>query len=310
MTSGGFFAKLSELVFRDFGLKLVSLVAALIAYSLVHGVQDAQRTFSIDLVALTPPDRAKRVLTSPLPPRVRVTAHGPKNILDDLHSDDLGTIQVDLRGGADTRAMLTASMVHLPTGVKVEQIYPPWIDLVWEDRVERDLPVQVSVVGSPASGFVVKGALDCQPPTVRVAGPKSQVLVLQHVRADAFDVTGRVAGKHVQVLALDHALDPRVTLDAQTVTATAEITRELTERQFQKIHLQITGQTKAKATPSDVDVRLVCPPEVIRGLRAEQILPQVDIASKEAQGSQSLPVVVHVEQCEAHVVPAEVVVRW
>lgn len=309
MTQTGFLRKLSELIFRDLGLKLVSLVAALIAYSMVHGVQDAQRTFSVDLVALTPPDRAKRMLTSPLPPRVRVTAHGPKNMLDDLHSDDLGTIQVDLRGGADTRAVLTSSMVHLPTGVNVEQIDPPWIDLVWEDRVERDLPVQLSVVGSPASGFVVKGQLECQPQTVRVAGPKSQVLVLQHIRADAFDVTGRTEGKYTHTLALDHALG-RVTLETQTVTATAEIARELSERHFPKLHVQITGQTKAKASPADVDVRLVCPPEVVRGLRPEQILPQVDVASKDAQGSQSLPVVVHVEQCEAHVVPGEVVVRW
>ena len=55
MTQTGFLRKLSELIFRDLGLKLVSLVAALIAYSMVHGVQDAQRTFSVDLVALTPP---------------------------------------------------------------------------------------------------------------------------------------------------------------------------------------------------------------------------------------------------------------
>lgn len=309
MTPVGPLGKLSELVFRDFGLKFVSLVAALIAYSLVHGAQDAQRTFSIDLVALTPPDRAKRVLTSPLPPRVRVTAHGPKNVLDDLHSDDLGTIQVDLRGGADTRVVLASSMVHLPTGVNVEQIDPPWIDLVWEDRVERDLPVQLSVVGSPAPGFVVKGALECQPQTVRVSGPKSQVLVLQHVRADAFDITGRTEGKYTRVLALDSALG-RVALDTRTVTATAEVARELSERQFQKLHVQVTGQAKAKALPVDVDVRLVCPPEVVRGLRPEQIVPQVDVASKEPQGSQSLPVVVRVEQCEAHVVPAEVVVRW
>jgi hypothetical protein len=94
------------------------------------------------------------------------------------------------------------------------------------------------------------------------------------------------------------------------ITVNAEISREISERPFTKLRVSITGQTKAKSTPAEVDVRLKCPPEVVRGLRPEQVLPIVNVDSKEPQGSLSLPVVVKVDQCEVHVSPEQVVVRW
>jgi YbbR-like protein len=298
-----------EALTRDLGLKAVSFGSALVVYGLVHGVQDAQRTFSVDLVVLTPQDSTNRILTSLPPPRVRVTVHGSKNALDELHADDLGTFQVKLQNATATRAQLMPDMVNVPTGVKIDQIDPPYIDLAWEERITRDIPVQVSVSGAPAQGYVVKGALDAFPRTVRVTGPRNAVNTLQHARAESLDVTGLMEGKYARQLSLDNP-PGRVEFDITTIAVNAEISREISERPFTKLRVAITGQTKAKSTPAEVDVRLKCPPEVVRGLRPEQVLPIVNVDSKEPQGSISLPVVVKVDQCEVHVSPEQVVVRW
>jgi hypothetical protein len=302
--------RLRAIFLQDQGLKLVSLVSAIAVYALVHGVaEEAQRTFSVDLVALTPPNTPNQILTSPLPPRVRVTVHGAKNLVDDLHSDDLGTFQVTLKNATDRRIALSAEMVHLPTGVKVDQIDPPYVDLTWEERVTRDVPIQVSVVGAPAAGFVVKGALDAFPTHMRITGPKNGVLAMQHARAEAFDVTGLTEGKYVRQLPLDHA-PGRFEFDTEMVAITAEVAREIAERPFPRLKVNIVGNAKARATPPDVDVRLSCPPEVIRSLRPEQVLPLINVESKDPQGSLSLPVSVKVDRCEAHIQPDHVVVRW
>ena len=110
--------------------------------------------------------------------------------------------------------------------VKVEQIEPPAIDLVWEDRIVRDVPVQVSVAGRPAAGFVVKGVPVADPKAVRVRGPKSEVSTLQHVRADPFDVTGLTEGKHTRTLALDRPRVAHIDDLAPSVSVTVEIARE------------------------------------------------------------------------------------
>ena len=296
---------------ENLNLKLLSFAFALILYSLVHGSQDAQRSVQVDLVVVLPPESANRVLSNQLPPLqvLGESARAVRAALDELHADDIGNLQVDVHSGSEKRLTLEPAMVHVPPGVHVEQIDPPSIDLLWEDQIVREVPVQVSVVGIPAPGFMVKGAPIADPAFVRVHGPKSEVLVLQHARAEAFDVTGLTENVYSRQLALDKPAG-RLTYDASSVQVTTGITREVVERLIPKLPVIAVGQPKAKTTPSEVDVRLVCPPEILRGLRPEQVVPRVEERSAAASGSESLPVIVEVDRCEVHVTPSAVIVRW
>src|SRR5580700_1621711 len=128
---------------ENLNLKLLSFAFALVLYALVHGSQDAQRSVLVDLVVLLPPESANRVLSNSLPPQVRLTLRGPRAQLDELHSDDIGTLQVDVHSDTERRITLDPAMVHVPPGVRVEQIDPPALNLVWEDQIVRDVPIQV-----------------------------------------------------------------------------------------------------------------------------------------------------------------------
>jgi hypothetical protein len=301
--------RLRGAVFENVNLKLLSFGFALVLYSLSHDAQDAQRVVDLGVVVRVPPESANRLLVGQSATKVRVTLRGSRAALDDLHVDDLDTIQIDARGGTEKEVPLDGQMVHVPAGVRVEQIDPPVIDLRWEDEIVRDVPVEVSVVGTPASGYVVKGAPVADPPRVRVSGAKSEVLTLQHVRADAFDVSGITEGTYARELALDRR--PNLKYDDTEVKVTAQIARELVERPFTKLPVAVLGSAPhAKALPAEVDVRLVCPPEIVRALRPEQVVPQVEVKSKDPSGAVSLPVVVNVDRCEAHATPSSVVVRW
>jgi hypothetical protein len=218
-------------------------------------------------------------------------------------------VQLDLQHGTETRVTFDPSIIPVPPGLKVEQIDPPALDLVWEDVVARDLPGQVGVVGTPAPGYVVNGAPLSEPEKVRVKGPSSRVMVLQRARSDAFDVTGLTEGNYSRPLAIDHPPD-RVELDVQSVSATVEIVREVVERPFTRVPLAVVGHTNAKAQPAEVDVRLACPSDVARALRSEQIVPRVQVASTTEHGSDVLTVQLVIDQCEVHITPPTVVVRW
>jgi hypothetical protein len=294
---------------ENVNLKLLSIGFTLVLYSLVHGAQDAQRTVPVDLVLLLPEGEANRVLVSAIPPQVRVSIRGPRTTLDELHADDIGNLQVDVRAGQDRHVLFDKTGVHVPTGVIVEQIDPPGIDLQWDDLVTRDVPVQLTVTGTPAPGFIVKGVPVSDPANVRVKGPKSEVAVLQHARADAFDVAGLTENAYTRMLAIDRPTG-HLTFDIRSVSVTTQIARELAERTFTKIPVVVVGQAKAKTTPGDVDVRVSCPPDIVHALRPEQIIPRVDEASTAASGSESRSVVVTIDKCEVHITPDVVVVRW
>ncbi len=303
--------RIRNLFMENLNLKLLSFAFALVLYSLVHGGQDARRSIVVDLEAILPPESSDRVLVGSIPQSVRIFVRGSNQTIDNLRASSVSVI-IDLSQNAPSHVVFEPKMVRMPEGLsaEVEQFDPASIDLRWEQRVVRDVPVQVSVVGSPADGYIVKGPLIAEPKTVKVRGPQSEVMVLQHVRADAFDVRNLVSeGQYPRQLAIERP-SPRLKIDPTSVIVTAEIAREVVERPFQKLPVIVVGQAKGKTIPPEVDVRLVCPPDIGRSLRPEQIVPQVEVTSKEPTGSQSLPVVVQIERCEAFATPATVVARW
>src|SRR4029079_11089980 len=106
-----------------------------------------------------PPDSANRTLVTQLPTEVSVTLRGSRTQLDDLHTDDLGSLRLDLRDGRRPSIDPDASMFHVPPGLTVEQIIPSSIMLRWDDVISRPIQLQVARTGEPVAGFSVKGAI-------------------------------------------------------------------------------------------------------------------------------------------------------
>ncbi len=302
-------ARAGKLVSENLFLKAFSFVSALVLYSLVHTSQDVQRTVLVNVTVETPPDSVGRVLITPVPAQARVTLRGPKTLVDEVRAEDLGSFQLDVRRGTETRATFDASALHVPAGVKVEAVDPPVVELAWEERVGRDLPVQVSVVGGSAPGFKTRGLPVADPPNVHVRGPKSEVSSLQYARAEAFDLAGLGEGKHTRQLAVER-LGPLVLVEPARLLATVEIARELTERLFSRVAVFVVGHPKARAHPHEVDVRVSCPPEVTRGLRSELLVPRAQLVNPGEHGSESVELKLTAERCEVVLIPSTVVVRW
>ncbi len=301
---------LRRILLENWNLKLISFLFAVVLYSLVHGGQDSRRSIVVELEAVLPSESANRVLASNIPQNLRLTIRGSNQSIDDLRANAV-TVLMDVSDGRQQHVNFDTKMIKGPANVKfeVEQFEPPGIDLTWEERITRDVPVQVSVVGTPYKGYVARGIPVPDPPRVKVRGPMSEAAVLQHVRADAFDVTGLSEGTYTKRLALEN-LSSRLKVEPATVIVTTDIMREVAERPFTKLAVAVVGQSKGRTQPAEVDVHLTCPPDILRGLRAEQVVPRVEVTSKDPTGSISAQVVVAVEHCEATSTPGTVVVRW
>jgi hypothetical protein len=299
---------------ENIGLKVLSFVFAMGLYAFSHGAQDAQRTMAVDVVATPPSEEVGRVLLTPLPPQIRVTVRGPRSVLDELRSDDLGSVQVDLRSGKNSRVEFYPSMIRVLPNVRVDQVDPASIELRWEDVIVRELPIQAAIAGQPAPGLVIKGTPHVDPPIVKARGPRSVAEVLQYARADAFDVAGiQKEGLYDRTLAIDRP-PTRIEYDTQTAVVRIEVAREQIQRIFVKVPVQVVGTARGSAVPVEVDVRVEGPPELVRSLRAEQIVPTVDLKAAgvnlAAPGSAKLEVSVQIDQCRSTVTPKLVVTRW
>jgi hypothetical protein len=310
---GGLRDQVRAAVVENLGLKILSLLCALGLYAFLHGAENAQRTFSVSVLSLMPPDSANRTLVTQLPNEVGITLRGSRTQLDDLHVGDLGSLRLDLRSGRKASIDLDPSMFHVPTGLTVEQIIPSSIELRWDDVILRPIQVQVARTGEPAPGYTVKNAIATAPPNVQARGPRSIVDVMQFARAAPFDVTGLPEGSHRRQLLLDKP-PSLVTYDIESVTAIVEIGRELVRKELTKLKVEVIGIPRATTIPATVKVTIMGTAEDVNGLMPEAIVPRVEPKAAGADpgkaGSEILPVVVDVGKAKAEVEPPKVVVKW
>jgi YbbR domain-containing protein len=298
-------------------LKALSLAFAVGLFAYLHGQEDVQdRTIPVGLVMRMPQEGANRELMTQVRPSVHVTVRGSARSMDGLVQAGVPPVELDLRDGRTKTVVFERSMFLLPPGIEIRIIDPPNIALEWQDIVTREIPLQASITGKPAEGFVVKGEPEVDPRQATVRGPISLVEVVQFARLAAFDVSGLTEGTYRRRLAIDVPPNRITYLAAQSATVTVTIARRVTEAKFSALPVEVVGIPRAIANPRTVNVTVIGPPEIVHALRAEQIVPRADLSTlpldPEARrhGSTTVKLTVDVAHAEADIQPPSVAVRW
>lgn len=305
---------------ENIGLKLIAFCFALGLFAYQHSREDQQqRTVPVGVVLRLPPDSEKRELMTPTPANVHVTIRGSTRAIDRLIAAGVPPVELDLRDGHTERINFETDMFALPLDVEVAIVDPPSIELEWQAVVTRQIPVQASITGKAVDGYVVKGDLKVDPTHVTVEGPASLVEVMQFARLSAFDVSGLTEGVYRRRIAIDDPpprvryVDPKNPRPAVTVT----IARRVSEQPFPNRPVEVIGVIGGKTSPRTVDITVIGPPEVIRSLRPEQVVPRVDLTKavdidldEQKHGSATLTVEVEIADAEVKIQPPRVSVRW
>lgn len=311
---GGIREQVRAAFVENLGLKTLSVCCAVALYAVTHGPETAQRTFSVSVLSLMPADSAKRQLLTQLPTEVGITLKGPRTQLDELHSDDIGALRLDLRSAQDAKIDIDEKMFHIPAGLTVQQIFPGSIKVRWDDVIAKSIPVQVPRTGETAPGYTVKGVVVSDPVEVQARGARSVVDVIQVARAAPFDVTGMGLGLHTLKLPLDKP-PLLVMYDVDQVTASVEITRQLVSKTFTKLKVEVIGLPRATTRPGSVTVVVTGTAEEVNAIAPDAIVPRVepkaagDDLSK--PGNDNLLVLVDPPKgVTAQVDPPKVIVTW
>jgi len=299
-------------VTRNLGLKIGALTLAVLLYSWVHGSEDVRRSVDVDILVLPPSDASGRILTSEVPPRVRLTLHGSRSAINSLVSASLPPVELDLRSGDLDVYYFAEEQFDLPAGVALSQMAPASIPLSWEQRVERQVPIEVDAVGELRSGLVLTGPATPLPETLGVVGPESAVEGLSVLLTTPVNLATLREGtveRRLDVVGLPELT--RFTAESQ-VSVTYRVGRNLETRAFRGIAVEALGGTYRRARPADVRVEIRGLREIIRDVEPEQLVPVVDLTGLPAgAGTHSVRVQVRgvpagVEVVSVH--PAEILI--
>jgi len=268
---------LRELVFEDWGIKLLALLITVSLWYAVAGQRApaTARLRNIPLVINLPGDME---LSKDTVEQVDLTLRGSRRELDLIKASDL-VINFDAGSykPGERTVRLTPQNVRLELpeeisaqGVTVERIEPASMALRLERRVERELEVKPQLEGQLPAGYVVAD-VQISPPKIRVRGPESRVNALSHALTETIllgDKTESFSVPHVAIDIPDQRVNP---LEA-VVDVFVKIEEAKSERTIPGVPIRRADDSDdATARPAIATVKLRGPRSVIESLRPEDV---------------------------------------
>ena len=264
--------------FRHLGLKLLSLVLAVLLWMVVAGEETVERGLRVPLELQQFPSGLE--LAGDVPTTVDVRVRGASGALSRVSAGDVVAV-LDLRTARNGRRLfpLTSEQVRVPFGVEVLQVTPSAIAMAFEPSASSVVPVMPSVDGRPAPGYVV-GEMVSDPATVEVVGPESAVKRATEAMTEPVSIAG--ARERVRESVTIGVLDPAVRLKSpRPASVTVDILPAPLERMLRNrpVHLRNVAPTlDAQAVPTAVDVRLRGSREALNRVDEDEVVAYVDLA--------------------------------
>ena len=169
-------------IFRNWGLKLASILLACILWLLVTKLGDPQdrRVFLnipvtlVNTELLDSQNKFYEVLDNT--DKVRVSIRGPKSVVEDLKQSDI-IAEADVSKLTDINTIaINFSILNTDTNMDSIEIdgSPEVVKLNVEDKVHEWIRVQHRTIGEPAEGYMV-GSTSVDQTMIEVTGPVSSV---------------------------------------------------------------------------------------------------------------------------------------
>lgn len=206
--------------FQRFGLKVVSLILAVLIWLIVSGEQIVERAFRIPLEFTNLP--AALELAGNAPNVVDVRVRGSSGALSRLAAGELVAV-LDLKQARSGQRLfhLTGTDVRAPFGIEVVQLTPSSLAITFETSATKEVSISPIVEGQPADGYEVR-RITTDPKVVLVAGPATAVRETNEAITEPVSVAH--ATETVTEVVNVGVADPAVRLrSAQSVRVTVHI---------------------------------------------------------------------------------------
>jgi YbbR domain-containing protein len=217
----GIYSSLKRYVFHNLGLKLVAIVLAVGLWLAVSEQPSAEVAVEVPIAFENMPGNLE--ISSESIPKAQVRLRGPEEAIRRLQVSDVYVdIWLDGVKPGQRTFDLTAHQVHQPRELQVLQIVPSQVQLAFDFRATRQVPVQPRLVGTFTEGYQI-GGIVVNPSSVLIVGPASRVDAVQAATTDPVDITGVMS--RIAVLRHAYVADPLVqvtSLDPVRITIMIE----------------------------------------------------------------------------------------
>lgn len=211
--------KLADLFSKDWLLKFVSLVLAVILWYFVGGEDRVDKNVMIPIEIINLP--RDLVISNQFKKEIEVTVSGPRSLILEMSSRAL-TRQVDLSAATPGTMVIDNDHKHIPVlrGITVQRVQPSSIILSLDKLVQKQFPVEAKTVGRVADGYYVR-FLKVDPDIISITGPQTTLSQVDELFTKAINLDGV---KHSSQLQVPLELEPAIVELIGETSVTADIT--------------------------------------------------------------------------------------
>lgn len=283
--------KWSGWLFDNLGLKLFALLLAVMLYVYVANDRAIEQTLYFPVVIEELPDSIALAGAAPSEVGVRLRGSGWQlmrlrfskppvkislaGVAPGLFQRALGPADIQLAGASDVTV--------------VEVMDPSELRLEVTKRATRLVPVSVTLVGEPARGRMIAGALEIRPASVRISGPVTWVAHQETLRTEPVSIAGRRDTLEV----VQPLVAPPVWAHATPGSVLVSIPIDEASTKELSLDLEVTGirgELRAEVRPPAVKATWHGPRSRARAVDARAFRARVD-ADRRGRGVWTLPVV-------------------
>jgi YbbR domain-containing protein len=177
-----------EIVFGNFGFKMIALVGAIALWFFVTYRGQSETTIEANIDFKNVP-AGFEILKQSIK-RANVSVRGHEMILGGLRPSDVRVV-VDLSSGrkGDSTYNFDVNDVKSRHNIKVKRIEPTSVKVFLDESVTKSFRIVPYVIGEPAPGYEVK-KVNVEPASVIIEGAKTEMARMSTIRTEAVDISG------------------------------------------------------------------------------------------------------------------------
>ena len=280
---------LTDLVSKDWLLKIISVVLAVILWSFVGGEDRVDKNVMIPIEIINLP--RDLVISNQFKKEIQVSVSGPRSLILEMTSRAI-TRQVDLSLATPGTMVIENDNDHIPVprGITVQRVQPSSIILSLDKLIQKKFPVTARTVGKVADGYYVK-TLKMDPDIITITGPHTILSQFDELFTKAINLDGVKQSIQLQVpLELESAI---VDLIGETsVTADISIGLETVTKTMNDmiVHVVIDG-IKREVRPKKVRITASIPKKLLEANDDPKSLITVTAAKQEGDETLKINVV-------------------
>ncbi len=267
-------------VFRNAGIKLVSLALAITLYLHVFASQEREIVFDIPIELRGVPETL--VESGQIPETARIRFRGLGIGLLKLRTRAPGARLLlgleEVQEGLYQRPLVSED-VEIPHDIDVqavEVVSPRMLSLEFDRLLVQRLQVVPTVVGRPAPGYITFGRFVTEPESVGVEGPQRRLRSFEFLRTEPVDVSGAEES-------VARVVPLRVPTQCEAVPAEVTVRvniERVVSRTFKGLPVEVlrSGDVKlARLEPETGSVVVTGPVTLIESLTPEDLRLSIDV---------------------------------